>query len=249
MQIVYRKLLVFSLLGAFAAQGYLVYSDGVAAAHPPLTQLEKKGRAVYLRSNCAACHQIFGFGGFLGPDLTNAAQRVPRARLDELLTKGSLQMPAFSLASEDIDAVEAYLRALDRTGIGVARHRVPPPVAQAMAAVHKCASAAECEGTVARGHQLFGTFCASCHVPLRANPLGVAMAPDPCGIAARLSATQIEEVLISGRPARGMPPAPLTPEQRQDVVAFLTWLHATRSTLVAECGEGTAQGLPWWEFR
>ena len=36
--------------------------------------------------------------------------------------------------------------------------------------------------------------CASCHVPLRANPLGLGMAPDPTGIANRLSVAEIERI-------------------------------------------------------
>lgn len=253
MQIAHRKLLMFGLLAAFAAQGAMVYTDAKAAAHPPLTDLELAGRAIYLSRNCAACHQIFGFGGFLGPDLTNAAQRVPRARLDDLLKNGSLQMPAFGLLSEDVDAVEAYLRAIDRTGIGVARHRIPPPIAQVTAALAKLASdgatTSDGAGEVARGHQLFSVFCASCHVPLRANPLGLGVAPDPTGIAARLTPAEIEHVLVHGRITRGMPSAPLTAEQRPDVIAFLRWLADSRAALVTECGEGTALDLPWWEFK
>lgn len=244
---------MFGLLAAFAAQGAMVYTDGKAAAHPPLTGLEQAGRAIFLSRNCTACHQIFGFGGFLGPDLTNAAQRVPRARLEELLRHGSRQMPAFGLLSEDVDAVEAYLRAIDRVGIGVARHRIPPPVARVTAALARLAgsSATTSDGAdaVARGHQLFSVICASCHVPLRANPLGLGVAPDPTGIAARLSPTEIDDVLVHGRIARGMPPAPLTTEQRPDVIAFLKWLAENRAALVTECGEGTAQDLPWWEFK
>ena len=249
MQIAHRKLLMFGLLAAFAAQGAMVYTDGKAAAHPKLTDLERAGRAIFLSRNCTACHQIFGFGGFLGPDLTNAAQRVPRARLDDLLRNGSLQMPAFGLLSEDVDAVEAYLRAIDRTGIGVARHRIPPPIAQVTAALGKLVATAGGDGPVARGHQLFSVFCTSCHVPLRANPLGLGVAPDPTGIAARLTPPEIETVLVQGRIARGMPSAPLTAEQRPDVIAFLKWLADSRSALVTECGEGTVQDLPWWEFK
>lgn len=249
MPILARKILIFALLAAFAIQGTLIYSDGVAKGHPMLTELEGRGRQVFLAHNCYACHQIYGFGGFLGPDLTNVAQRLPRARLDELMTRGSLQMPAFHLPADDIDAIEAYLRAIDRTGVGVARHMVPPPMSVAVDAVCRQVAGAKGDGEVARGHQLFTTFCAACHVPLRANALGTAVAPDPCSIAARLSAHDIEEVLIHGRIARGMPPAPLSQDQRRDVIAFLTWLATCRDELVAECGTGTEQGLPWWEFR
>jgi nitric oxide reductase subunit C len=249
LRIVHRQLLVIALLGAFAAQGTLVYGDDKAAAYPPFSALEQRGRAVFLENNCYACHQIYGFGGFLGPDLTNAAQRVPRARLDELLTKGSLQMPAFGLPSADIDALEAWLRAIDRTGIGVARCRVPPPLAAVQAAVQRRVDALPPADPVARGHRLFCAICSTCHLPLRANPLGTAMAPDPSGIRARLSPAEVDQVLQQGRSQRGMPPAPLDSQQRPDVIAFLGWLHAARGDLLAECGTDVEQGLPWWEFR
>lgn len=239
--------MVIFLLAAFGTQGALVYTDGVAQSRPGLTDLERQGRQVFLAHNCYACHQIYGFGGFLGPDLTNAAQRVPRARLEELLTHGSKQMPAFALPSADIDAVEAYLRAIDRTGVGVARSHVPPPIATVQEAV--CRRVREGDVAVARGQQVFATFCSACHVPLRANPLGQAVAPDPSGIAARLSRAEIEGVLVTGRAERGMPPAPLDEQQRADVIAFLCWLASCRDQLVSECGAGTAQDLPWWEFR
>lgn len=242
-----RKAMIYGLLLAFVTQGVFVYGDSVAQAQSPLTALELHGRQVFLAHNCYACHQIYGFGGFLGPDLTNAAQRVSRARLDELLTHGSKQMPAFGLPTGDIDAVEAYLRAIDRTGVGVARNRVPPPVATVRDAV--CRQVEACAADVSRGHQVFMTFCTACHLPLRANPLGAMVAPDPSLIAARLSPGEIEQVLIHGRAERGMPPAPLTEPQRRDVIAFLVWLCACRQDLVAECGAGTEQGLPWWEFR
>jgi nitric oxide reductase subunit C len=247
-QVAQRKLLVFGLLGAFATQGALVYGDTKASRLVPLNELEMRGRSIYLRHNCAACHQIYGFGGFLGPDLTNAAQRVPRARLVELLTAGNRQMPAFGLGEAEIDAVEAYLRAIDRTGTGVARQRVPPPVGAVTAALQQ-AVAEVSDPALARGHQVFSTFCASCHVPLRANPLGPNVAPDPTGIAGRLDRAQIDGVLAEGRVARGMPPAPLTAEQRADVVGYLLWLRDIRADLVSRVGDGSAQDLPWWEFR
>ncbi|MEZ5966198.1 MAG: cytochrome c [Planctomycetota bacterium] len=242
-----RKLLVVGLLAAFVTQAAFVYGDDVAAGQAALSPTELRGRQVFLSHNCYACHQIYGFGGFLGPDLTNAAQRVPRARLEELLTHGSKQMPAFALPAADIDAVEAYLRAVDRTGVGVARYRVPPPLdAVRDALCGKIAGAAE---EVQRGHQVFTTFCTACHLPLRANPLGAMVAPDPSGIAARLSVDEIERTITEGRPQRGMPPAPITAAQRRDVVAFLVWLASCRADLVTECGAGTEQSLPWWEFR
>lgn len=242
-------MLIFALVSAFAVQGGLIYTDGTAAAQQPLDEWALQGRSIYLKKNCAACHQLHGFGGFLGPDLTNAAQRVSRLRLQELLTVGSKQMPAFGLSSEEVEAVEAYLQSIDRTGIGVARAVVPPPLEQTLAALQTEVAAVPADSPVARGHRIYTTVCATCHLPLRGNPLGAFLAPDPTRLATRLLPAELEAVVKDGRPARGMPPPPLTAEQRPDVIAFLTWLAETRPQLVAKCGEGQPQGLPWWEYR
>ncbi|MCH7870146.1 MAG: c-type cytochrome, partial [Planctomycetes bacterium] len=39
--------------------------------------MAKSGLAIWRENNCQACHQIYGYGGFLGPDLTNLMDRRP----------------------------------------------------------------------------------------------------------------------------------------------------------------------------
>src|SRR5262245_64295127 len=118
-----------SLVLAFAGQTALVYTDSTADGHACLEATALRGRQLWLGNNCYTCHQLYGFGGFLGPDLTNAAPRLTRARLDDVLTQGSLQMPPFHLGTGDIDAIGAFLKAMDKTGIGQARAFVPPDAA------------------------------------------------------------------------------------------------------------------------
>jgi nitric oxide reductase subunit C len=268
-RIVHRKLMVGGLLAAFATQGFLVYADDIGNGSPRLPALADEGRRLWLAHNCSACHQIHGFGGFLGPDLTNAAQRVSRGRLDEILTAGSLQMPAFRMDRRQIDAVEAWLQALDRTGQGQARRSVPPPATKVLEVIAQRLPVAANEQAaggdavtdaslaslpidreaVCRGHAVFASRCTGCHVPLRATSLGVALAPDPTTIAARLSREEIERTLVDGRLERGMPPAGLEPHQRRDVIAFLAWLGGEREALRAAGCECETIDLPWWEFR
>ena len=66
-----RQGLMLALVCAFVAQTWLVYADP-AGKRTPLSPLAARGRALWHRRNCQSCHQIYGFGGFLGPDLTNA---------------------------------------------------------------------------------------------------------------------------------------------------------------------------------
>jgi nitric oxide reductase subunit C len=255
--------MVAGLVAAFATQGFLVYADELGNGSVRLAPLADQGRRLWLAHNCSACHQIHGFGGFLGPDLTNAAQRVPRTRLDEILTAGSLQMPAFHLTPAEIDGIEAYLRALDQTGQGQARSTVPPPVDRVLAVIEdhlagngsvavaeaSAPPASPDHAAVRRGHGLFLGRCTACHVPMRATSLGVALAPDPTRIAERLTREQIEQTLVEGRLSRGMPPAGLDAEQRRDVIAFLEWLAREREALCAAGCASETVGLPWWEFR
>ena len=89
-----RKLLIFCLVAIFAVQTWLVYSDP-AGKDATLSPLASAGQTVWRENNCQSCHQLFGFGGFLGPDLTNAIGALSTERLDSVLTIGSGQMPAF----------------------------------------------------------------------------------------------------------------------------------------------------------
>ena len=74
--------------------------------------------------------------------------------------------------------------------------------------------------------------------------------PDLASVTGRLSDTEIEATLVDGRPARGMPPSLLTPEQRTDVVAFLHWLGEHRAELLALIGDDKgSSGVPWFEFK
>ncbi len=75
------------------------------------------GKAIWQQYNCTACHQVYGLGGYLGPDLTNEySQRGPDI-IKALLKTGTNTMPAFELSEEETSALLAYLEHIDRTGI------------------------------------------------------------------------------------------------------------------------------------
>ena len=115
------------LVAAFIFQTWLVYADGTGRETPPLSALATRGQDLWLENNCQSCHQIYGFGGFLGPDLTNAASSLTDARLRLILVSGAGRMPAFGFGDEDRSALKQFLVELDRTGIGQARYQAPLP--------------------------------------------------------------------------------------------------------------------------
>lgn len=240
-----------SLVASFVGQSALVYLDDTADAREPLSAEAVRGRRLWHEHNCQICHQIYGFGGFLGPDLTNAAQRLTRARLDEVLTLGNAQMPAFHLAADQIDAIETYLRELDRTGIGVARRSPPLDARAVLAALDEHAAAHPPPATAAKGLATFRTLCMGCHVPLQSTPLGFNTAPDLSTVLDRLDEAGIRKTIAEGRLPKGMPPWPsLTEPAVAEIVALFRWLHDERAAIRARVpGSEGLQSLPWWEFR
>ena len=239
-----KTLLVLIL--CFCLQTFLVYSDSSDTA--PLSSQALEGRRLWHKHGCQTCHQIYGYGGFLGPDLTNAASRLTRPRLDALLTEGSGAMPAFGFKPTQIDAIEAYLGALDKTGQGQARTPASTErQARFLAGIE--AGLKEAQGQEALGYTLFKQQgCAACHVLQGASPVG---APELSTLYARLKPEAIEQVLREGRPPR-MPKPAFSESEREAVQAFLRWLGERWPALLEGAGSGGGLAwseLPWWEYK
>jgi mono/diheme cytochrome c family protein len=212
----------------------LVYTD--ASSAPPLSGPALEGRRLWHTHNCQACHQLYGYGGFLGPDLTNAAGRLTPERVEQILTEGSGAMPAFEFEPDQREAVVAFLEAMDATGQGQARAAGGPDATWDTVAV---AAAEE------PGWPLFAdSTCRGCHAPPGGrSPVG---APDLS--ASRLTRGELLEVLERGRPPL-MPPASFEPREREQVANLLLWLRGQRGAtpsadVWSELGE-----LPWWDYR
>ncbi len=113
----YRRM--WAMLALFVGVG-LLYSWRVYVASPideaPLDALAWEGKRVYQRYNCVACHQIFGLGGYLGPDLTNVTGRRDGATVRAFLRHGTARMPALGLSEEEVAAVVAFLEHVHRAG-------------------------------------------------------------------------------------------------------------------------------------
>jgi nitric oxide reductase subunit C len=252
MQILSRKILMGGLVAAFGVQTAFVYTDGTAERLSPLDAEALAGRRIFHAHNCQSCHQIYGFGGFLGPDLTNAAPRLSRERLDSILTHGAGQMPAFHLAPDEIDAVHAYLRALDRTGIGVARRALPRDPQQVFEALETLVEMPSTPAEVRAGWRSFRPLCSGCHVPLQATPLGPFTSADLTTTAARLDRPALRARIREGRIERGMPAWKLDEPVLDELASLVEFLAREREALLAALPaseDEDSAGLPWWEFR
>ncbi len=110
--------LVFSILcTSFIAYSATVYTSGTDAANTdPISEQARRGQDVFQDHNCIACHQFYGLGGYMGPDLTNVISNrgAPYARA--FIVAGTERMPRFEMPTEDVDALIAYLEFVDGTG-------------------------------------------------------------------------------------------------------------------------------------
>ncbi len=249
-----RQVLLLALVGVFFLQGWFVYSDPAGRASPPLSEQAAAGRDVWLRNNCQSCHQIYGFGGFLGPDLTNATERLTAARVDTVLTVGAGQMPAFHLNGTDRRAIEAFLAEVHATGRG----QLPPIQGFDPAAVLAEAVAGAVEqgaimtSTQAHGRDvLFAQKCIGCHLP---NPVAEHKGTDLTHLITKLGREGVTAMLAAGIPTKGMPRFDLAEQDRSDLLDFLMWLGAHAETIHASFRDaapeekGSLKGLPWFEY-
>lgn len=249
-----KKVLLSVLVVSFAIQTGLVYSDDVDLV---LSDAAVQGRKLFHDGACQVCHQFWGQGGFLGPDLTNAASRVDETRLASLLTVGSGQMPAFGYTDEQIRQMRAFLQAIDRPEIGRGQLRLADPAASTspQAAFDAVIETSPTPDDVRAGFETFRSgVCVACHFPFQTSQVG---APDLSTAVDRIDEVELRRVLSAGRPEKGMPPpAPsLTDGQRSEVIAYLRWLRENRSELIASWRRRRAERdvdwsrLPWWEYR
>ena len=115
--VLWRKTLLAILLATLFFQAGLLYFDQTGYKTRALSFKGQEGQKIWLENNCQSCHQIYGFGGFLGPDLTNAMAYLTDQRLHDVLTNGSQQMPSYQMQTKEIDSLKAFFSELNKTGV------------------------------------------------------------------------------------------------------------------------------------
>jgi nitric oxide reductase subunit C len=249
-----KKVMLSVMVVCFAIQTGLVYSDDVDLT---LSEDAVQGRKLFHDGSCQVCHQLWGQGGFLGPDLTNAASRLDETRLVSLLTVGSGQMPAFNYSAEQIGQVRAFLEEIDRPDLGRGQLRLGDPDSGTtpQAAFEGAVATVAPTGTALAGFETFRSgICSTCHFPFQRSIVG---APDLSTAVERVSDDELMTVLADGRPALGMPPPipAFSDGQKSELIAWFHWLNENRDTLESESDRRMSQRnvdwsrLDWWEFR
>lgn len=105
------------LLLSFSAYTLFVYTQPVAVASQT-TPDSVMGKMIWQERNCVACHQLYGLGGFLGPDLTNVYSATGKgpAYIKAFVRSGTNVMPSFDMSDQELEYMVAFLAHVDASG-------------------------------------------------------------------------------------------------------------------------------------
>ncbi len=107
------------LIATFALYNYIVYhTDGYVKVEA-MSPMAVEGQELFQRNRCWSCHQLYGLGGYLGPDLTNVYSDEKKGPLyiKAFLNSGVKSMPQFTFNEAEKEALVEYLKHVDQTGI------------------------------------------------------------------------------------------------------------------------------------
>ncbi|WKZ61392.1 MAG: cytochrome c [Cyclobacteriaceae bacterium] len=109
--------LYVGLLLSFSVYTMFVYTqpvvvDAQISADPAV------GKMIWQERNCSACHQLYGLGGFLGPDLTNVYSATGKGSLyiKAFVSSGTTVMPSFDMSEKELEHLLAFLAHVDASG-------------------------------------------------------------------------------------------------------------------------------------
>ena len=117
-----KVIIFFSLFTTYVVYSAVVYSKGTenfVSANPAEAGKIISGKQLYQQYNCTACHQLYGLGGYLGPELTTAYSDPGRGELymKAFLQGGGQRMPNFHFQKNETEALICYLKYIDATAI------------------------------------------------------------------------------------------------------------------------------------
>jgi nitric oxide reductase subunit C len=106
------------LAGTFCCYNYNIYTGQSSARTATLSRKAAYGQVLWQQNNCFSCHQIYGLGGYLGPDLTNVYSNPGKGPvyIKSMLNSGVKSMPAFNFSDSEKEAIIAYLKEIDQSG-------------------------------------------------------------------------------------------------------------------------------------
>ena len=116
--ILYNKIVIGLLLSTFVIYNIVLYKKGAFINEEVLTEEALKGQQIWQDRNCTACHQFYGLGGYLGPDLTNVYSDSLKNEeyIRSRIIAGTGAMPKYSFSETELNELLAFFKAVDKTG-------------------------------------------------------------------------------------------------------------------------------------
>ncbi len=114
-----KYLLILLLLSTlFFVYNFFIYADSSAYGNIHLSEKAVRGENLWLKNNCNSCHQIYGLGGYLGPDLTNvySFRQKNDTYLKAMFNSGIKTMPLFQFNESEKEELLQFLKEVDQTG-------------------------------------------------------------------------------------------------------------------------------------
>lgn len=116
----YKKYALFFLflISAFIIYNTIIYTSKTNYSSVKFSKEAVEGEDIWLKNNCNSCHQIYGLGGYLGPDLTNiyASKRGGENYIKAMVNSGIKSMPKFDLSESEKNKLVQFLKEIDQTG-------------------------------------------------------------------------------------------------------------------------------------
>jgi nitric oxide reductase subunit C len=121
-----KRIFFWSLFLLFILDAIVIYTTGaeIDPGKSYITAESNKGKLLFQEYNCISCHQLYGLGGYMGPDLTNVISTEGKGEVyaKSFIQNGTQRMPNFHLNKNDVNALTAYLKYVDKTGISPVRN-------------------------------------------------------------------------------------------------------------------------------
>lgn len=117
------RILVFGVMfTTYTLYTASVYFNGTQETAPQDIRFDSQaqaGKQLYQQYNCVSCHQLYGLGGYLGPELTTTYSNSEKGPLimRAFLENGGQRMPNFHFSKKQVDCIISYLRYADATAV------------------------------------------------------------------------------------------------------------------------------------
>ena len=110
-----KAIISIILLIMFINYSFQLYTD-LPKSDQFAENINHDGKLIWQKYNCNSCHQIYGLGGYLGPDLTNEYSKRSVNFISSFIKNGNETMPAYNLTEEETHLLIQFFQSMDETG-------------------------------------------------------------------------------------------------------------------------------------